>query len=78
LNFETINFELKPDGIGILMLNRPEKLNAISFQMEEDLHELLDHLMTNLDCRVVIFGGMGRAFCAGRINFKFKKNTRRL
>ncbi len=47
------------------MLNRPEKLNAISFQMEEDLHELLDHLMTNLDCRVVIFGGMGRAFCAG-------------
>jgi len=65
LNFETIKFELKPNGIGILTLNRPEKLNAISFQMEEDLHELLDHLMTNLDCRVVIFGGMGRAFCAG-------------
>jgi len=65
LNFETIKFELKPNGIGILTLNRPEKLNAISFQMEEDLHELLDHLMTNLDCRIVIFGGMGRAFCAG-------------
>ena len=65
MNFETINFELKPNGIGIITLNRPEKLNAISFQMEEDLHELLDHLMTNLDCRVVIFGGMGRAFCAG-------------
>lgn len=65
MNFETIKFELKPNGIGILTLNRPEKLNAISFQMEEDLHELLDHLMTNLDCRVVIFGGMGRAFCAG-------------
>jgi enoyl-CoA hydratase/carnithine racemase len=65
LNFETIKFELKPNGIGIITLNRPEKLNAISFQMEEDLHELLDHLMTNLDCRVVIFGGMGRAFCAG-------------
>jgi len=65
LNFETINFELRPNGIGIITLNRPEKLNAISFQMEEDLHELLDHLMTNLDCRVVIFGGMGRAFCAG-------------
>lgn len=65
MNFETINFELKPNGIGIITLDRPEKLNAISFQMEEDLHELLDHLMTNLDCRVVIFGGMGRAFCAG-------------
>lgn len=65
MNFETIKFELKPNGIGIITLNRPEKLNAISFQMEEDLHEVLDHLMTNLDCRVVIFGGMGRAFCAG-------------
>ncbi len=65
MNFETINFELKPNGIGIITLNRPEKLNAISFQMEEDLHEILDHLMSNLDCRVVIFGGMGRAFCAG-------------
>ncbi len=65
MNFETINFELKPNGIGIIKLNRPDKLNAISFQMEEELHELLDHLMTNLDCRVVIFGGMGRAFCAG-------------
>jgi len=65
MNFETIKFELKPNGIGIITLNRPEKLNAISFQMEEDLHKVLDHLMTNLDCRVVIFGGMGRAFCAG-------------
>ncbi len=65
MKFETIKFELKPNGIGIITLNRPEKLNAISFQMEEDLHEILDHLMSNLDCRVVIFGGMGRAFCAG-------------
>jgi len=65
MKFETIKFELQPNGIGIITLNRPEKLNAISFQMEEDLHKVLDHLMTNLDCRVVIFGGMGRAFCAG-------------
>ncbi len=65
MNFETIKFELREDGIGILTLNRPEKLNAISFQMEEDLHELLDHLTTNLDCRVLIFKAEGRAFCAG-------------
>jgi len=65
MNFETINFELQPNGIGIITLNRPEKLNAISFQMEEDLHELLDHLMTNLDCRVIILKAEGRAFCAG-------------
>ena len=65
MNFETIKFELKANGIGILSLNRPEKLNAINFQMEQELHELFDHLMTNLDCRVLILRAEGRAFCAG-------------
>jgi len=65
LNFETINFELQPNGIGIITLNRPEKLNAINFQMEQELHELFDHLMVNLDCRVLILKAEGRAFCSG-------------
>lgn len=65
MELENIKFELREDGIGILTLNRPEKLNAISFQMEEDFHQVLDHLMVNLDCRVLILRGEGRAFCAG-------------
>ncbi|MHA1257735.1 MAG: enoyl-CoA hydratase/isomerase family protein [Promethearchaeota archaeon] len=65
MQFETLEFELKENGIGILSLNRPEKLNAMSFQMFEDLHAIYDHLMTNLDCRVVILAAKGRAFCAG-------------
>lgn len=65
MELETIKFELREDGIGILTLNRPEKLNAISFQMEEDFHQVLDHLMVNLDCRVLILRGEGRAFSAG-------------
>jgi len=65
LDFETLEFELKENGIGIITLNRPEKLNAMSFQMFADLHDILDHLMVNLDCRVVILAAKGRAFCAG-------------
>lgn len=65
MNFETIEFELLENGIGILTLNRPERLNAMSFQMFEDLHAILDHLIINLDCRVLILKGEGRAFCAG-------------
>ncbi len=65
MNLETIKFELRDDGIGILTLNRPDKLNAISLQMVEDLHKILDNLMINLDCRVLILKGEGRAFCAG-------------
>lgn len=65
MDFETIEFELDEKGIGIVTLNRPERLNALSFQMIKDLHLLLDHLMTNLDCRVVILKANGKAFCAG-------------
>ncbi len=63
--FETIKFELRENGIGILTLNRPDKLNALNFQMIEDLHSILDELMVNLDCRVLILKAAGRGFCAG-------------
>ena len=63
--FKTIKFELRENGIGILTLNRPDKLNSISFQMIEELHKLLDYLLINLDCRVIIMKGAGRAFCSG-------------
>lgn len=65
MEYKTIKFELQENGIGILTLNRPEKLNAISFQMEEEFHQVLDQLMVNLDCRVLILRGEGRVFSAG-------------
>jgi len=65
MDFETIEFDLDEKGIGIVTLNRPERLNALSFQMIKDLHFLLDHLMINLDCRVLILKANGKAFCAG-------------
>ncbi|MFX0001621.1 MAG: enoyl-CoA hydratase/isomerase family protein [Candidatus Hodarchaeota archaeon] len=65
MELETIKFEVQENGIGILTLNRPDKLNALNFQMIEDLHSILDNLMVNLDCRVLILRAAGRAFCAG-------------
>jgi enoyl-CoA hydratase/carnithine racemase len=65
MELETVKLELQDDGIGILTLNRPDKLNALSPQLTDDFNEILDHLMVNLDCRVVILRGEGRAFCAG-------------
>ena len=66
MNFETIIFDLQENGIGILTFNRPEKANAISFQMVKDLHSLFDHLETNLDCRVLIMRAEGNVFNAGQ------------
>ncbi|MFW9827113.1 MAG: enoyl-CoA hydratase/isomerase family protein [Candidatus Thorarchaeota archaeon] len=65
MEFETVKYELREDGIGILTLNRPNKLNALNFQMIEDLHSIFDNLMVNLDCRVLILKAAGKAFCAG-------------
>ena len=65
MDFKTIKWELRENGIGIITLNRPDNLNAVSFQMIEELHELVDHLMVNLDCRVIILKAEGRVFSAG-------------
>ena len=66
MELETIKFELEANGIGILTFNRPEKANAMSFQMVEDLHALFDDLITNLDCRVLIMKSEGKVFNAGQ------------
>jgi enoyl-CoA hydratase/carnithine racemase len=51
--------------IGLLTLNRPEKLNAVNPAMMEDLHACLDFLSHAFDCRVVVMRGAGRLFCSG-------------
>jgi enoyl-CoA hydratase len=63
--YKTINFQELEEGIGILTLNRPERLNALNFEMIEELHDLLSELEWNIDLRVLILTGEGRAFCSG-------------
>lgn len=54
----------RPD-IAVLTLNQPDKLNALSYELVEDLHSTLDALRANNDCRVVVLTGAGRGFCSG-------------
>jgi len=51
--------------ITTITLNRPEKLNAFSGSMREDLLAAIRVAADDQDCRVVIITGAGRAFCAG-------------
>jgi enoyl-CoA hydratase/carnithine racemase len=51
--------------IAVLTLNRPEKLNALSHELVEDVHAALDALAVDNTCRVVVLTGAGRGFCSG-------------
>ena len=59
-----IDFSIE-NGIATITLNRPEKLNAFSGTMREDLLHALRKAADDAACRVVVITGAGRAFCAG-------------
>lgn len=48
-----------------ITLNRPDKLNALTYELVRDLHEALLAIDADHDCRVVLLTGAGRGFCAG-------------
>lgn len=51
--------------VAVLTLNRPERLNALSYALVDELHATLDALGSDNSCRVVIVTGAGRGFCSG-------------
>jgi len=62
--FETLTYSCD-DGVAVITLNRPERLNAFTEQMRDDLIAAFDHTDRDDDVRVVIVTGAGRGFCAG-------------
>ena len=53
------------DNIAVLSLNRPNKLNAFTFSMMEEMIAVLDALDADDSIHALIITGKGRAFCAG-------------
>ncbi len=53
------------DGVTLLTLNRPERLNALTHDLVDHLYRALDAVAADPDCRVVVITGAGRGFCAG-------------
>jgi len=52
-------------GITQLTLNRPERLNALTYELVDELHAALDIVHADDKCRAVVITGAGRGFCAG-------------
>jgi enoyl-CoA hydratase/carnithine racemase len=53
------------DGIATVTLDRPDKLNALTFESYADLRDLLAELPHHQDVRVLVIRGEGRGFCGG-------------
>ena len=53
------------EGIGTVTLDRPGKLNALTFEAYADLRDLLAELQHRGDTQVLVIRGNGRAFCSG-------------
>ena len=62
--YEFIKYEASA-RIARVTLNRPEKLNALSQQLQSELIECLTNADEDPDIRVITLRGAGRAFCAG-------------
>lgn len=62
---DSVLVERDGEGIVTVTLNRPERKNAISAEMWDDLASVLDAIAASRDDRVVILTGTGDAFCSG-------------
>ncbi|MDY6795775.1 MAG: enoyl-CoA hydratase-related protein [Actinomycetota bacterium] len=57
---------VEKDGyVAIITLNRPDKLNALTLSMQDELLDILQEADADPEVRVIILTGAGRAFCAG-------------
>ena len=64
MEYENLIYELK-DGIGVITLNRPDKLNAFSPPLVKDFCNVIWDIYNDNDVKVVVIRGAGRAFSAG-------------
>ncbi len=53
------------DGVALLTLNRPDRLNAWTAEMEHAYFAMLDQCAREQEVRVIVVTGAGRGFCAG-------------
>jgi 2-(1,2-epoxy-1,2-dihydrophenyl)acetyl-CoA isomerase len=65
MNYESIRFTID-DGIAVLTLNRPDKLNSFTQAMHLEVRDALDKLQAERSVRVLVLTGAGRGFCAGQ------------
>jgi enoyl-CoA hydratase/carnithine racemase len=63
--FNTLTLTYPEEQIALLTFNRPDSLNAITMEMIEEIHDVLNRMEKEPNTRVLILTGAGRGFCSG-------------
>ena len=63
--YETVKIE-REGGIAWVILNRPEKRNAMNPTMHYEMLDVLDELQFDDDVRILVLTGEGQSWCAGQ------------
>lgn len=64
-HYQGLSYVVDQQGVGVVTLEHPERLNAMSFATRRDLVELLSGLQVDDRVRAVVITGTGKGFCAG-------------
>jgi 2-(1,2-epoxy-1,2-dihydrophenyl)acetyl-CoA isomerase len=65
MTYESIQYNIE-NGIAVLTLNRPDKLNSFTQAMHLEVRDALAKLQADRTARVLVLTGAGRGFCAGQ------------
>jgi 2-(1,2-epoxy-1,2-dihydrophenyl)acetyl-CoA isomerase len=65
MSYETILFSIE-NGVAVLTLNRPDRLNSFTQAMHLEVRDALEKLQADQSVRVLVLTGAGRGFCAGQ------------
>jgi len=65
MTYESIQFKIE-NGIALLTLSRPDRLNSFTQAMHLEVRDALDKLQADRSVRVLVLTGAGRGFCAGQ------------
>ncbi|OMH38411.1 2-(1,2-epoxy-1,2-dihydrophenyl)acetyl-CoA isomerase PaaG [Motiliproteus sp. MSK22-1] len=65
MSFTTLELKVE-DGVALLALNRPDRLNSFNTEMHAELRQVLKAISKDNNIRCLLLTGRGRGFCAGQ------------
>ncbi|NQV59999.1 MAG: enoyl-CoA hydratase/isomerase family protein, partial [Alphaproteobacteria bacterium] len=64
MSFQEVIYQVE-DGVAVVTLNRPERLNAMTLTMAGEIRTAMQQASDDEGVRVIVLTGAGRGFCAG-------------